>query len=480
MRSTLLLISTLCFNVAVASAQGTQATRPEVIRQLQRGNNQAALSLAEEALKTAPRDCALLSLQGIAETGLHQQQPALASFEKALTFCPTYLPALEGAAQIEYAQGSPDASPLLQRILAVQPQNPMAHAMLASTLRSQQNCSAALPHFEAGKALFPTRPDLLQGYGSCLADTGDLPSALVMYQQLLSTDPNDTIRYDVALLQWKTHASDAALLTLSPLLTGAHQVPALALASKILEEKGDTPQAVALLRNAILQSPDEVDNYLDFATIAFTHKSFQVGMDMLDAGLRRLPNTAALYVARGVLEIQLSKSEIAVADFAKAHQLDPKMSFAADAVGIMQSQQHQSGESSALFEEQAKQHPDDPLLQYLLAEQLSQSAGEEIGSRLTAAIAAAKRAVNLDPQYQAAHDLLAVLYVRAKQPELAIQQAELALGQDPYDQIALYQELMAKRSSGDTSQIKALTAKLEEARKQAGRRQEIVDKYRLQ
>ena len=398
----------------------------------------------------------------------------------ALNSCPTYLPALEGAAQIEYAQQSRDTPSLLRRILAVQPENPIAHAMLASILRLQQNCTDALTHYEASKALFPTRPDLLQGFGSCLADTGDLQSALATYQQLLATNPNDSIRYDVAVLQWKTHASDAALLTLSPLLTEAHHVPALALASKIHEEEGDTPQAVALLRDAILQSPDEVDNYLDFATVAFAHKSFQVGIDILNTGLNRLHNSAALYVARGVLEIQLSKSDLAIADFEKAHQLDPKMSFAIDAVGIMQSQQHHGGESLALFEVQANQHPDDPLLHYLLAEQLSQSAAEGNGSRLTAAIVGAKRAVTLDPQYQAAHDLLAVLYVRAKQPELAIEQAELALTKDPDDEIALYQELMAKRSSGDTLQIKALTAKLEEARKQAGRRQEIADKYRLQ
>ena len=480
MRSNLLLITTLCSSVAVTTAQGIPASRPEIVRQLQHGDNAAALSLAREALRVSPRDCVLLSLQAVAETGLHHQEAALASFQEALSFCPTYLPALEGATQIEYAQQSSDVSTLLLRLLAVQPQNVTAHAMLASVLRARQDCSGALPHFEASKALFPARPDLLQGYGLCLSDVGDLRSALAVYQQLLATGPNDLIRYDVALLQWKTRASDDALTTLNPLLTGAHQVPAMALASKILEEKGETPEAVARLREAILQEPDDINNYLDFATIAFTHKSFQIGINMLDAGLQRSPNAAALYVARGVLEIQLSKSELAVADFHKAHQLDSKMSFAVDALGVVQTQQHESEKSLELFEAQAKQHPEDPLLQYLFAEQLSQKVGEDDGNRLTAAIVAAKRAADLDPNYLAAHDLLAVLYVRTRQPELAIQQAKLALEQDPDDETALYQELMATRSSGDKSQIKILTAKLEEARKQTGLRQQTADKYRLQ
>ncbi len=479
-RSTVALIPIICASAAVSLAQGKPVGRAEVIQQLQNGNNQAALSFAEEALKAAPRDCALLSLSAIAQTGLHQQERALASFQKALTFCPAYLPALEGVAQIRYAQGSTEAAPLLRRILALKPEDPTANAMLATTLRKEGSCADALGHFEASKPLFPSRPDLVEAYATCLADIGDLPSALAQYLHLLASNPNDTIRYNVALLQWKTHANDDALASLAPLLTGSHQVPALALASKLHEEEGETPEAVALLREAILSTPDNVDNYLDFAAIAFAHKSFQVGIDMLNAGLKRLPNSAALHVARGVLEVQLSMSDVAIADFEHAHKLDPKMSFALDAVGIMQSQQHQNGESLNLFEKQAKEHPDDPLLQYLLAEQLSQAFVDTNGAKLNAAIAAAKRAANLDPGYQAAHDLLAVLYVRTKQPQLAIQEAELALASDPEDVSALYQELMAKRSSGDTKEIKALTLKLEKARKVAAQRQQSIDRYQLQ
>ena len=185
-------------------------------------------------------------------------------------------------------------------------------------------------------------------------------------------------------------------------------------------------------------------------------------------------------MARGVLEVQISRSDLAIADFEQGHRLDSKLSFAVDAVGIMQSQQHQSAESLALFEAQARQHEDDPLLQYLLAEQLSHAKDENNGEQLAAAIAAAKRAVTLDPRYQAAHDLLAVLYVRSNQPALAIQQAELALALNPSDQDALYQEIMARRRSGETAKIPALTARLMEARSENQRQQQNADRYRLQ
>ena len=470
----------LCVWPEPLRAQSTPPSRTDVIAALRRGDNQSALSLAQAALKLAPHDCALFSLEGVAFSALADTDKALRSFNNALASCPAYLPALEGASQIQFARHQAEAIPLLRRVLAVQPENVTANAMLATTLRGTGKCKEALEHYAASEPLFASRPDLLQGYGSCLADSGELSSALRTYQQLLATNPNDTVRYDVALLQWKTHAAADALATLAPLLTGAQAVPALALASKIHEERGETPEAVRLLREAILQSPDEVENYLDFAALAFAHTSFQVGIDMLNAGLQRIPGSAPLLVARGVLEVQLSQTQAAVADFEEAHRLDPKLSFATDAIGILHSQQHLSAESLALFESQAKLHPDDPLLQYLLAERLSEGAARDNPGQLQEAIAAARKAVVLDPGYLAAHDLLAVLYVRASQFRLAIEQAHAALALDPNDQDALYQEILSRRRSGDTGEISALTERLNGMRKANQEKQGKTDRYSLQ
>ena len=289
LRFLLSLVAALTSLVSPVSGSGTQAApgQANVITALRQGDAQGALSLAQAALKHAPRDCSLLSLEAIAFTGLHQQQPALNAFEKALAICPEYLPALMGAAQIRVEQASPSAIPLLERTLKVQPENATVQGMLATALRGQSRCDDALPHYRSSSVLFTSRPDLQQGYGSCLAATGDPKAALEQYVSLLQSRPNDSIRYDVALLQWRNHAIDEALATLSPLLEERSSSAALGLASKIHEERGETPQAVNLLRRAILASPDDPANYLDFAAIAFNHKSFHVGIDMLDAGLER-------------------------------------------------------------------------------------------------------------------------------------------------------------------------------------------------
>ena len=472
--------------VAIATAQATCSSTPEtqaaadaaIIQALRGGRNQEALNLSRRVLLDHPGDCKLLSLQAMAHSGLGETEAALGSFKTALAHCPSYLPALEGAAQLEYARKDAGAESLLTRILLLQPGNETAHAMLATRLLSK-SCSEALPHFTASEGMFPARPDLQQGYAFCLAQTGAVMEALSQYGQLAATHPSDEIAYDIALLQSKTKAGPAALATLRPLLNEGRFEPAFSLASKIAEEGGDTPRAVALLRTAIALNPDDLDNYLVFSRLAYDHSSFPVGVAMLSAGLQRLPGAASLYLARGVLEVQMSETDAAISDFERAHQLDANLSFAVDAMGLMLTQQHQNAAALARFQAEVKEHPEDAFLQYLLAEQLSESPEEAGGATLAAAIAAAKASATLAPGYQPAQDLLILLYMRAKQPALAIEQAERVLAQSPNDESALYQELIARRRLGQTQSLDALTARLVAARKENAAKQEAVSHYRL-
>ena len=379
---------------------------------------------------------------------------AVQAFDEALQYCPNDLLALEGAAQIEYARRQPDAIELLQRILAIRPDDITTHAMLASLYRSRKRCKAALPHFEASRALFSSHPQLQQGFSFCLAKTGDYTGAVANYKDVLASHPNDAARYNLAISQWKLHDAKGALDTLQPLLKDRDNETALVLGSRIAEDAGDTPQSVELLRAAIVLQPKNIDNYLNFAQLAFNHNSSHVGIDMLNAGLTQLPDATRLYVARGVMEVQVSQFDRAIADFERAHHLDPQLSLAMDAIGVMQSQQHNSAASLNLFRQQARLHPNDGLLQYLYAEALSES--DASGETRKEAIAAAERSVAIDPGYEPAHDLLAVLYLRANQPDRALAEAKMALKIHPADETALYQEIMASRKLHDTSAVRKL------------------------
>ncbi len=178
-----------------------------------------------------------------------------------------------------------------------------------------------------------------------------------------------------------------------------------------------------------------------------------------------------------MLEVQISKTENAIADFEQAHRLEPQLSLATDAVGIMKSQQHEFAASVALFRQQAQQHPKDSLLWYLYAEALSQA---ETGARHSPdALAAAERSVALDEQYVPARDLLALLYLHANQPQKALQTALAALKIDPSDETALYREIIARRTLGQSAEAQKLVSQLQQIRSRNMKSQQLSHSYVL-
>jgi predicted Zn-dependent protease len=172
----------------------------------------------------------------------------------------------------------------------------------------------------------------------------------------------------------------------------------------------------------------------------------------------------------------MTQMDAALRDFEEAHRLDPHLSFAEDAMGMLFSQKHDSAAALALFSQQSQLHPDDPLLQYLYAEALSQveNADEKLTER---AIATARHAVQLEPGYQPARDLLCVLLLRHNDLQGVIAQAEEARKHDPYDEVALYQEMLAEHKLNHADKSAALVKEFQAAK---AHNQEARTKYILQ
>lgn len=462
----------------VVLAQGGLPGGDAIIQLLREHQNQQAVTMADQMLAQSPHDCRLLSLRGMALQGMQQPKEAERSFAEAVRYCPGDVLALEGAGEIAYALHLPETAEFLDRLLALHPQDVTAHAMLASYYRGKQDCRAALPHFEASEALFSSRPTFREAYAFCLAKTGQDARAAAEYEAVLDEVPGPSARYNLALMQWRLHNPRAALDTLRPLLTGEATEMVLALGSRVAEDAGDTPLAVKLLRSAILENPKDMANYLEFAQISFNHHSFQVGIDMLNAGLTQLPDAAPLYVARGVLEVQLSQSDEATADFERAHKLAPQLSLAMDAIGIVESQQYKPTAALELFAQQARVHPKDALLQYLYAEALAND--NSAADATSKAIGAAEKSVAIEPNYAPARDLLALLWLRVQQPQKALEQAQAALKIQPDDDVALYHEIMARRRLGQNGQVKTLVKQLAIMRAQNSQREKAGHHYLLQ
>jgi tetratricopeptide (TPR) repeat protein len=455
-----------------AFAQTAPVSINAAIDALQHGRNEDALRITSELLRVGPQTGKLWTIRALALEQSGKPADALAAYERALKLSPDFLPALEGAAQLRYKAQSAQAVPLLHHILSLQPANPTAHAMLGVLEYRHSDFAAAAADFAAAEQVLDSQPSALMAYAICLAHLDRAAEAIAHLQQLLAIHPEDVAaRYDLALVQWHSGAGDDALATLQPMLdaeTGDARV--LRLAAAIHEAKNETPQAVELLRAAIQRNPEEPANYVDFATLSFTHGSYAVGIDIVNLGLTKLPKSAALYMARGVLYGQNGDFDKAMSDFETARKLDPGYSIAASAEGIAQSQRHNHEEALADFRRQVREHPKDAFGYYLLAEALSWSPpdAKQEGSQksLNEAINAAKTAIQLDPHLTQAYNLLASLYLQSDQPQQAVKLCRAVLAMTPKDQQAVYNLILALRKTGAKEELKGLVQTLTELRKE--------------
>lgn len=428
-----------------------------------------ALAEARSGLAVNPRDYRLWTLDGIVLSLKGESAGALKAFDKALKLSPDYPPALKGEVQLYSQTKDKRAIPLLQRILGRDPSDQTAHEMLALLEAQQADCERADEQFRLSTDSTARHPESLAAYGDCLVQTGQAEKAVPVFQQLSDLLPErDFPKYDLAVVLMQTKQNEEALKVLAPLLSQEPLDPdVLSVASDAYEAEGNTPKAVALLRQAIVLQPTNAGYYTAFARLCLDHESFQVGIDMLNAGITRISNESSLYISRGLLYAQLAKYDKAEADFKTAEHLDSMQSISAYAIDLAELQKNSPESALTNVRAQLKIHPDSAFLHYLLAKLLSNQAsssdaakGKEVSDE---AIRSAQMALKLKPDLTEAHDLLASLYADDREYPLAIEQSRIALRANPVDQMAIYHLIVALRHGGqvqERAEIPALVKQL--------------------
>jgi tetratricopeptide (TPR) repeat protein len=446
-----------------------------------------ALQMTRSALQETPNDFRLWTLEGIVLSIKGENQDALNAFEKALSLSPSYGAALRGEVRILYAAQDKRAIPLLERILKADPSDETAHEMLATFDAKEGNCQAAIDHFLLSVKAIGTHPDSLQAYGYCLVQTGQSEKAIPVFEQLAALLPQQTYpKYDLAVALVETKQDEAALKVLEPLLATDQSDPdLLSLASEAYEAVRNTPKAVSLLREAIVLNPANANYYVAFATLCLDHQSFQVGIDMINAGLQRVPDDPSLFISRGLLYAQIARYDQAEADFNTAERLDSAQTlslYAKDLAELEKDHSVHSDKAVSAVRSQSKAHPDSALLHCLLA-RLLVNEGPAIDSEASKeAMRSALLAVKLKPDLVEARDILTGMYIRSGQYSLAAEQCRLTLQYDPSDRSAVYHLIMALRHSGQSEhrdEIKALLKRLSDLQQAALHNETDRKRFRL-
>ena len=441
-----------------------------------------AIRTARKQLQGAPADYRLWTLEGIALSLSGKTSDATTAFDKALHLSPDYMPALKGEVQLLYPGGDKRAIPLLERILKNDSTDATAHEMIAMLQRKEGDCPKAVEHFAVISDRLEKHPASLEAYGDCLAQLKRYSDAAAIFEKLIAALPAEKYpAYDLAVVLVASKQYDLALKALAPLLAAEPKDPdALSLASEAHEALGETPQAVELLREAIVLSPSTSDYYSLFAALCLDHDSFQTGIKMMDVGLQHVPDSAAIYLSRGLLHAQLAEYDAAEADFRKAEQLDSTQSLSDYALDLAEMQRNNPQQALEQVKQQVKEHPDSALLNFLLAKLLMNETPAVGSPAFQQAMDSVQRAVKLKPDLVDGHDLLASMYMSTGQYDRAIEQSRIALQYAPADESATYHLVISLRHTGQKDELPALVKRLAQLHQESLKKETDRKRFRLE
>src|SRR5450432_137008 len=483
--------SRLCWNFGVSFAflvflpfafpQSPKSAVERVTSALRNQEFGKASDLSKQALKQFPNDAQLWTLRAIALVNQGDNKNALVAFQRALKIAPDYVAALAGAGQLLYQTGNPKGIPVLKHLLEVRPDDPTGNAMLAVLEYREGNCAKSVPLFEKTGALLDSQLDAQQAYGTCLVRLRKFDEATRVFQRALELNPQDRReRQLLASVQVMARKPQEAISTLQPLLQAKNaDARTFDLASNAYEDAGNTPEAVSTLRQAILLDANNINFYLDFATLCLAHQSFQVGIDVISDGMRVQPKASQLYLARGVLYVQLADFDKSEDDFARAQELDPNQSLSSAAQGLAAAQQNDIGRALSAVQAKLAKTPNDAYLLYLQADFLTQKGLDVDTPEFRSAMQSAKKAVALQPSLASARTVLAKLYLQAGQYQDAVAQCRKALESDPKDQTTVYRLIQALRKTGNKQEIPDLLKRLAQLRDQAAKDERERYRYKV-
>lgn len=429
----------------------------EQVRDLiRRGDFAAAAQACETGLQKQPRDHQLWTLKGIALQGIGQPKESLAAFRRALALNSKFLPALQGAAQLEYQLRDPNCRKTLEALLQLRPE-PTVHAMLGALAFEGKDCAATLKHYAAaGEAAH--QPIIKWQRATCSFRSGDWDAAATQFRELLALKEDPRIRFNLGLVETRAQRNADAIATLSPLRAQA-DADGLSLLASAYEANKQTPEALELLREAIARFPLEERLYADLATICLDHNALPLGVEVLEAGTKNLPKSARLQMLLGVLHARGEQRDKAEAAFKQAEQLAPEAAFGRVGLAVAMLESGAVDEAIKLLREQSRRTANDARVQLTLAQALLQK--DSSPAELKEAQTVLRNLIARQPDNARAHSLLGKLYLRREETVNAARALETAIRLDPSDRNSTYQLMTVYRKQGRIKEAAALQDKVQ-------------------
>ncbi len=437
------------------------------IRQLLRGGRFAeAAAQCDRELSAAPRSVALLTLKGLALQAGGDKALSLTTLRQALAIDPNAMAALQAAAQLEFEARDPQARQRLESILRLAPATPPARAMLATVLFEARDCAAAMPHLMQ----LPPEPAVRWQRGICHFELQQWAPAAAQFTALLQLRDHGPTRFNLALAQFNSGNSAAAIATLQP-LTDLDSQRLLAAAHVAARHTG---LAIDVLQKAIEQHPADERLLIDLGIICIDHKAWPLGAEVLEAGLRRWPQSARLHTLLGVLHVRAGEVEKGQASFQMAEQLSPASGLGQIGLASTLMQMGLAEDAVRLLRPQSG---GDARVDLTLARALLQAGGGEANGREAERLL--ESVVQREPANAAAYSLLGKLRVQRREWPQAEKALLAATRLDAADRAAHYQLMILYQRTGRTARANETARKLRVLGVQEQADEEAANRFRL-
>jgi len=479
------LLALLCVVVAssplaLASTSESYAQAEALVRQ---GQWDQGISLLKPLLAAEPDNLKALNLLGIALTGKGDLVSANRAFQNAIRIAPHFSPALKNLAINEFTQKDVVAAERhFSQALALTPNDPVIHAYLGHIAYSRHQYQKAAAHLEKAGSL--TRDpavatelaessleigqqkqafDALSGLdpkslsprqqfslGLTLARHDLYDRAIPYFEAVNAAYPDSyDAAFNLAVCYVLMKQFPPAIAVLNGVANRGHKTAELDnLLAEAFEGNQQVQEAIDALREATQLAPTDENNYVDLATLCTQYDAYDLGLQIIDVGLRYHPESDRLIFQRGVLEAMEDRFDLAENDFQLASRLAPDKNLTYVALGVTYMQTGHLPEAVRSLRQRVKEKPNDPILLYLLGDALIRSGATPGDAAFAEARASLEQSVKLNAQLAASQVDLAKLYLRENRLNEARDHLERAKAIDPRDKTAYSQLAMVYRRSG--------------------------------
>jgi tetratricopeptide (TPR) repeat protein len=487
------LVSGVAYAFAQAEACGPTPSDCAVFH-MGRGEFAAAIRELEQALARTPRDLKTLNLLGIALTGAGNIAEANTRFGEALRIDPGFYPALKNLAINDFNGGHlADAERRFVEVLTHAPTDEIAHIHLAEIDFGRQQRATALAHYERGRARLPQNPNWVLHYADCLLDRGDTQQAIEVLDGL--PEGEATSRFDAGVALGRAHRyADAARFFASArngyhdryaagynetlmLVEAGRYDEAIAVAQELVEsgkppaelfnlvsraqlKAGRIEDAYNALRTATRIEPEAEDNYVDLAAICLDHQNYDLGLEIVDIGLRYRPDSAILHLQRGVIQALRAELGRAEQEFDAARRLAPDQSAAYAGLAMIWMQTGQTQKAVDVLRVETRRRTADHVVPYIFSVALMRSGLDPASPGAAEAIEALTSSIRANAEFAPAHSELGRLLLKRDDVDGAIRELEKATALDPSATAALYNLAQAYRKKGDRARATELLARV--------------------